>query len=168
MARRRTSPGHFKLHGTYCAPRFCIGAKVQCAVRGQLRIMGVSDARIPWPIGVGQSGPKSLVVCGDLVRAVRRESVYAICHWFGVYNLTVWKWRKVLGVPERNFGTQKLWEASVAAGSFWRGIRAATAKAADPVRRAKLAAAHQGKWQSRQAVEKSRHAHIGRRHSNAS
>ena len=82
---------------------------------------------------------------GDLVRAVRRESSYGICRWFGVHDSTVWKWRKALGVPERNFGTRKIWEANAAAGSFWSGIRAAQANASDPVRRAGHAAARRGK-----------------------
>jgi hypothetical protein len=75
-------------------------------VRGELRIVGVTDAPIPWPVGVGpRGGAKSLVVFGDLVRAIRRESVYAMCHyWFGVNYQTVTKWRKALGVPQRNEG----------------------------------------------------------------
>jgi hypothetical protein len=34
------------LHCRYRAPRFRIGANVRCKVRGDLTIMGVSDARI--------------------------------------------------------------------------------------------------------------------------
>lgn len=168
MAKRRIRPDHFKLHGNYRTPRFSIGAKVQCEVRGELKIVGMTDAPIPWPLGVGRrGGAKSLIIRGDLVRAIRRESVSAVCHWFGVDELTAWKWRKVLGVPERNYGTRKLWEANAAAGSFWPGVKAGTAKAADPFRRARLAAAHQGKRHSRQAVEKTRQAHLGRKHSTA-
>jgi hypothetical protein len=60
---------------------------------------------------------------GGLVRAVQRESVYALCYWFGVHDLTVWKWRKALGRPQRNEGT--LWEANAAAGYFWPGVETA-------------------------------------------
>src|SRR5688500_13188151 len=106
----------------------------------------MTDGQIAWPLGVGaKGGSKSLVVYGGLVRAVRRESVYAIFHWFGVHSWTVGKWRNALGVPERSFGTRKFWQANAAAGSFWRGVKAGMAKAADPLRRAKLAAAHRGK-----------------------
>jgi hypothetical protein len=39
-----------------------------------------------------------LLVTEELVRAVRTESVLAICYWFGVYKTTVWRWRKAFGV----------------------------------------------------------------------
>jgi hypothetical protein len=168
MATRRSQPEQLKLHGRYETARFRIGSKVKCAVRGELKIVGVTDAPIPWPLGVGaRGGAKSLVVRGDLVSAIRRESVSAICYWFGAHEVTVWKWRKALGVPERNYGTCKLWVANAAAGSFWPGVQAGMAKAADPVRRAKIAAAHRGKRHSRHAVEKTRRANIGRKKSTA-
>src|SRR5688572_1063539 len=88
----------FKLHSTYRAPRFRLGDTVTCAVRGELRIVGMTDARIPWPLGRKVHGSNSLVVYGALARAVKRESVYAICNWFGVNYQTVAKWRKALGV----------------------------------------------------------------------
>jgi hypothetical protein len=150
-----------KLHGIYRTPRFRLGAKVKCRVRGELTIVGITDARIPWPLGKNCRGANSLVVYGDLARAVRRESVSAIRHWFGAHDVTVWKWRKALGVPERNYGTRKLWEASAASGSYLNGVRAGIAKASDPVRRAKIAAAHRGKRRPRAVVEKVRRAHLG-------
>lgn len=107
-----------KLHGTYRTPRFRLGAKVKCRVRGELTIIGITDARIPWPLGKHGRGANSLVVYGYLAQALRRESVSAICHWFGVHEVTIWKWRKALGVPERNYGTRKLWEAAAAADSY--------------------------------------------------
>jgi hypothetical protein len=168
MATRRVTPARLKLHGSYLTPRFRIGAKVQCEVRGELRIVGVTDVRIPWPLGVGaRGGAKSLVVRGDLVRAIRRESVYAVCHWFGVNDQTVTKWRKALGVPQLNFGTRQLWKANAAAGYFWPGVKAAKATSSDPVRRARHAAARRGKRQSAQSIEKTRQANLGRKHSAA-
>jgi hypothetical protein len=79
---------------------------------------------------------KSLAVYGDLARAIRRESVSAVRHWFGVHPVTVWKWRKALGVPEWNHGTRKLWEANFTAGSHLNGVKAGIAEARDPVCRA--------------------------------
>jgi len=134
-------------------------------VRGELKIVGISDARIPWPLATVARGEKSLVVYDDLARAMYRESVTAICHWVGVHPVTVWKWRKVLGVPERNHGTRKLWEANTSAGTFWNGVKAGVAKARDPVRRAKLAAVHRGKRKMSDAVEKVRRSHIGTKRS---
>src|SRR5688500_8779432 len=115
----------FKLHGTYRTPRFRLGANVNCEVRGELRIVGMTDARIPWPFARSRYGRNSLVVYGGLTRAVLRESVLAICHWFGVNYQTVTKWRKALRVPPRNNGTRRLWNAHHAAGSHWKGIKAA-------------------------------------------
>jgi hypothetical protein len=157
-----------KLHRRYHTPRFRIGSKVQCEVRGELRILGVTDAPIPWPVGAGsKGGAKSLVVYGELVRAIRRESVYALCHWFGVNYQTVTKWRKALSVPQRNEGTRRLWDANAADGYFWRGVKAAKANSSDPVRRARHAAARRGKRQSAQSIEKTRRANIGRKQSAA-
>ena len=65
-----------KLLGRYKTPRFRIGDVVACARRGDVRITGISDAPIPWPIG--QTLPKgrarTLVLCGGLAEAVRWES----------------------------------------------------------------------------------------------
>jgi hypothetical protein len=36
----------------------------------------------------------------------------------GCFFQTVCIWRKSLGVPHRNFGTRKFWEANAAAGYF--------------------------------------------------
>jgi hypothetical protein len=154
-----------KLHGTYRMPQFRIGAKVTCQVRGELRIVGMTDAGMPWPLGTVGRATKSLVVYRDLARAIRRESVSAICHWLGAHPVTVWKWRKALGVPEWNHGTRKLWEANFRAGSHLNGVNAGIAKARNPIRRAKLAAAHRGKRRPPEVVEKARRPHIGAKRS---
>jgi hypothetical protein len=49
-----------------------------------------------------------LIVCGDLVKAVRRESEVAVAHWWGVTAQTVRVWRKALGVPKMNEGSARL------------------------------------------------------------
>jgi hypothetical protein len=40
-----------KLLGSYQTPAFRLGDEVACARRGDVRIVGVSDAPILWPIG---------------------------------------------------------------------------------------------------------------------
>jgi hypothetical protein len=40
-----------KLLGKYKTPRFKLGAVVNCARRGDLRIVGLSAGPIPWPLG---------------------------------------------------------------------------------------------------------------------
>ena len=52
----------FRLLGTYRTPRFRIGQRVRCQVRGEVVIIGISEAPIPWP--VRRRGPRrhSLIV----------------------------------------------------------------------------------------------------------
>ena len=78
-----TDADRFKLLGTYRTPRCRIGQWVRCQVRGEVRIVGLSDAPIPWPVcKVG----KWLVpvVYRGLAKAVRRESEQAVAHHWGV------------------------------------------------------------------------------------
>ena len=49
-----------------------------------------------------------LILCGDLVDAVKRESEAAVMHWWGVSDSTVRKWRRALGVPRMTPGTIRL------------------------------------------------------------
>jgi hypothetical protein len=63
-----------RLLGTYKTPRFRIGQKVLCQVRGKVVITGMTEALIPWPIAKGGRGRHSLVVYKDLLKALRRES----------------------------------------------------------------------------------------------
>jgi hypothetical protein len=93
--------------GPYRTPRFRYGKMAWCEVRGDVRIVGLSDAPIPWPIG--QKGrARSLVVFGDLAKAVRREAGIAVAHHWGVTGQTVKKWRKVLDVGPLTEGTHQL------------------------------------------------------------
>jgi hypothetical protein len=73
-------------------------------------VAGLSDAPIQWPYVAqpGGNGYRSLILCGDLVRAVRRESEIAVMHWWGVSRHTVLKWRKALGVEKNTEGTRDL------------------------------------------------------------
>src|SRR5262245_30832007 len=56
-----------KLLGTYRTPAFDYGDVVTCARRGDVRIVGLSEAPIPWPIG--QRLPRGQ---GAVAGAVRR------------------------------------------------------------------------------------------------
>jgi hypothetical protein len=51
----------FRLIGTYRTPRFRIGQRVRCLVRGEVIITGMTDTPITWPIGKVGRG-RSLVV----------------------------------------------------------------------------------------------------------
>jgi hypothetical protein len=121
--------------GRYRTPRFRYGAKVEDARRGRVRIVGISDAPIPWPIGAGKRGAKSLVLFGALVRAVRRESNQAVARAWGVTGQTVTAWRRALGVGPTTAGTSKLRSAHFHEPWAREAQKKAVAKARDAGRR---------------------------------
>src|SRR6266851_1449136 len=88
------------LFGPYRMPRCAVGRLLRCRIRGKVRVRGISDGPIQWPCTrkAGGGGKQSLILCGDLVRAVQRESEIAVAHWWGVGISTVWTWRTALGV----------------------------------------------------------------------
>lgn len=97
------------LHGPYAAPPCQIGGRLECEYRGEEVIVGgLTDRLIPWP-RVRKTGKASLIVCGDLARAIRTESEQAVAHHWGVSIVTVWKWRVALGVELMNEGTSRLY-----------------------------------------------------------
>ena len=93
--------------GPYKPPRYRLGQPAQCAIRGDVTIVGTTAGRIPWPVGKTLRA-KSLVIYGALEKALRKESSVAICHWWGVTAQTVTKWRKSLGVEPYNKGSRQL------------------------------------------------------------
>jgi hypothetical protein len=86
------------LFGPYKAPLCRVGQRVRCQVRGEVRIAGLSDAPIPWPVCKAGKWLVPVVYRG-LAKAVRRESALAVAHWWGVGKWTVRAWKKALGVP---------------------------------------------------------------------
>jgi hypothetical protein len=134
------------LLGRSKTPKFNPGGVVRCARRGNLRIVGLSDAPIPWP--VGQTLPKgkgrALVLYGDLAEAVRRESAEAVLHHWGVKGTTVWTWRKALGVTQYNEGTTAL-KSELLSPVLQKAREAATPAWSSQERRAKISAARKGK-----------------------
>ncbi len=135
----------FKLRfGPYETPKFKYGAAVNDLDRGRVRIVGLSAAKIPWPIG--KRGPsKSPVLYAALAHAVRREAKQAVAYWFGVSLWRVQEWRKALAVPHVNEGKSRL-KAAIVSDPKYDAIRAkAYAKARDPERCEKIAASRRGK-----------------------
>jgi hypothetical protein len=126
----------FQLHfGPYRAPRFKLSAIVEDEIRGSVRVIGFSAGRITWPLAF-YGRQRSLVVCGDLVRAVRSESVQAVAHWWGVSVEKVRLLRRALGVPAMNEGSIRLWKMYAQTPEFRRKARKARANAGSPERRA--------------------------------
>jgi len=142
----------FRLLGQYQTPRFRLGQKVLCELRGQVVISGQTDAPIPWPIGKA-GRHHALVLYAGLADAVRREAALAVAYWWGVCHHTVWKWRKALGVGATTPGTSRLrHEYGIEPGQL-ANVAKATAKAASPESRAKLSAARKGKPRPRHVLE---------------
>jgi hypothetical protein len=158
-----TSPP--KLLGEYVTPRFDYGDVVECARRGEVRIVGLSEAPIPWPVGqtLPRGKGRALVLYGDLAEAVARESSEAVMHFWGVKVNTVWLWRKALNVGRYTEGTRALMSerlspvlqrTRVAAAPTWSG----------PERREKIAAALRGKAKPAHVVEAMRKGRTGKSH----
>jgi hypothetical protein len=74
-------------------------------------------------------------LCGDLIRAVRREAKLTVAYHWGVSTITVYKWRKFLGVSEWNEGSSRLLGFTHKSENAARGSSNALVMAANPKRR---------------------------------
>src|SRR6266852_5929817 len=68
------------LYGTYKTPACQLGKLLFCELRGWVKVRRLSDGPIPWPQTVVKRS-RALILCGDLVKAVQRESEIAVAHW---------------------------------------------------------------------------------------
>jgi hypothetical protein len=152
-----------RLLGRYATPRFRYGARVQCEVRGEVVVVGLSDAPIPWPVGKPHGGQGlSLVVYKGLAAAVRRESASAVCDWWGITAQTVSKWRKVLGVGQMTEGTSLLKSEAIRDSEPMAAARErGWAKARDPERVRKIRESKLGKPRPDHVIEAMRQARLG-------
>ncbi len=100
------------LHGPYRSPRVRRGDVMFCEIRGSVRVTSFTNGPIPWPraliLGHGRRGKPAMVICGDLLQAIRTESNLAVQYWWGVKECCVTRWRKTLGVAEFNEGSKRL------------------------------------------------------------
>jgi hypothetical protein len=149
------------LFGPYQVPRFWVGQIVRCEVRGEVRIVGLSDAPIPWPVCKAGKWRVPVVYQG-LAKAVRRESAQAVGHWWGASKWAVWTWKKALGVPVTTEGTSRLRSDYTHEPWAVEARQKAHAKAQDPQRREKIAAARRGKLRPARVVEAVVRAHKGK------
>jgi hypothetical protein len=141
------------LFGPYATPAFSYGDTVECAIRGEVEIVGLTDAPIPWPVGkLGRQ--RFLVLYADLAEAVRRESGLAVARWWGVSVYTVSAWRKAFGVGANTEGTSRLRADAALAGDPLREARERFRDAErDAPRREKIRAAKLGKPRPRHVIE---------------
>lgn len=106
---------------------------------GAVEVGGWTSAPIVWPRRK-KTGRHSPILFGDLVRAVRTESVEAICHYWGVGQTTVWAWRQALGVDTTE-GSRRIARRGVPADAAAKGRAVARSEES----RAKIAASKRGK-----------------------
>lgn len=154
-----------ELIGQYKAPRFKIGDVVTCGMRGDVRIVGLTDAKIPWPIGqVPGKGARGPVVYADLERALRVESNVAICHWWGVTGQTVRKWRRAIGVGPHTEGSRRL-RAAYGAEPEGSSARAEGLRKTDRSEQfARMSEERSGIPRLESVKRKLRRANLGKRH----
>lgn len=97
--------------GPYRSPRLRIGGAAWCERSGDVVVSGYTDAPISWPYSRPEQGGGRvrLILTGDLIRAVRSESVSAVADHWGVSRWTVSRWRATLGVGRWTTGTRDLW-----------------------------------------------------------
>lgn len=133
------------LFGPYALPRgFAIGDDIPCRSRDRkIEIRSITDAPVAW-FNARRNGHYVLILCGDLVRAVKMESAAAVAHNWGVTNDTVSTWRRKLGVGKMTPGTKQVWQdlmpTRLTADAIERGQRKSRRKTS----RAKMAAAKSG------------------------
>jgi hypothetical protein len=146
MVRAISDAERFKLyHGPYMAPKCRVGGTLFCAYRSKrLKVGGLTDTPIIWPYA-RHTGPLSMIVCGDLVRAVQTESVLAVAHHWGVARETVWKWRRALGVPMWNEGSLRLHRITQPERYDIQALERARKRSQTPKARAKMSAARKGR-----------------------
>ena len=157
-----------KLLGRYRTPRFRYGDVVTCEVRGDMKIVGLSNARGPWPKGRTGKRSRASILYGARAEAVRRESAVAVAYWFGVGKFTVWHWRKALGVDPSTPGTAALrsrWAPETCQSDDANAKRDPTLHSAD--RAAKIAASRRGKPRPQHVIEAMRRVNVGKKASKA-
>jgi NUMOD3 motif len=141
------------LFGPYQAPAFEYGQTMFCEHRGEVVVDGLSGGPIPWPMQrVG--GARCLILMGDLVRAVRRESAQAVAHWWGVSMSLVWRWRRALGVELCNEGTFQLRHEYGTAQECLEGLKKAVASSLKPESLAKRGDSYRGHRHSEETKRK--------------
>lgn len=132
------------LRGPYSAPKCRVGGKLFCRRRvRKVVVSGLTDAPIPWPF-TREAGPASLILCGELVRAVRTESEAAVAAHWGVSRNVVYQWRKTLSVSCFTEGTRKLYRDTIPDRVNLESLAAARILSTAREARAKMSAARKG------------------------
>jgi hypothetical protein len=105
-------PAPALIAGPYQPPACEVGSSLTCKRFGRQIVAGFTRPGapgIPWPFAARQGGNPPLILCGDLVKAVRTETAAAVAHYWGVSRFTVHDWRQALGVGRYTEGTRRRW-----------------------------------------------------------
>ncbi len=81
--------------GPYLVPEVTIGDELWCAVHGLQVVAGWHGPK-QWPRAKTRGGRHRLIVCGDLIRALKEETCDTVALHWGVHRRTVANWRRVL------------------------------------------------------------------------
>jgi hypothetical protein len=84
--------------GVYLSPVVVVGAYVPCELRGVVKIVGMSQAPIAWPIGE-KDGQRALVIYKGLARALRGEPAEKVAAWWGLDLAAVKRWQSAGPIP---------------------------------------------------------------------
>jgi hypothetical protein len=106
-----SKPAPALIAGPYKPPRCRVGKPIYDLLHGDLAVVGISDAPVPWPLVKTDPRASRAVpaMTPELKRAIETESVEAVVHHFGTSRWTIRRWRHALKVPRFNPGTTALW-----------------------------------------------------------
>jgi hypothetical protein len=129
----------------YEPPACRVGDWLDDEIFGRVQVGGFTATKISWPYRK-KTGSHSLILCGDLIEAVKNEAAQDICDWFGVGVTTVAKWRRTLGVDrQNNAGTQRLYKELMPKKITPESAAIGRENAKSPFSRAKMAATKRDK-----------------------
>ena len=149
------------LHGPYQSPRIFPGEFISCEIRGLLEVKTFTDAPIPQPIKKGRGC--AIIVCGDLVKALKSESASAVSYWWGVSAHQVSRWRAALGIETETEGTLALWASHEGNPNIAEFSTAGNAASLAPDARAKRDATHARTMKKRAAKDREHLKKIARK-----
>lgn len=158
------------LYGPYEPPLVKRGFLVD-AVRGKVRFGTFTNALIPWPKSKrrGKSGSGGIVLCGDLLRALEKESIPAISHHWGVSRGSVSNWRRALELTsrtERTPGARRLVNLGMELARLPESRKKISAAARGRIlslaRKAKLFAGIRKGWRERFKARRAAYRRTGR------
>jgi hypothetical protein len=109
MARTKSPAEPRLVGGPYRTPRCKIGGILYDVLLGDLRVTGLTEGPIPWPVSMRRGGSPRVIVTPELAAAVALESVLAITHHWGFDRSTVSRLRAKLGIGRWTAGTKQLW-----------------------------------------------------------